>query len=59
MKKEAKIIRLKFEDQSRSQLQAKEVNILSSFYQELLNIDDIIPEYIKQGAKRNANNSFR
>ena len=59
MQKEAKIIRLKFEDQARSQISDNEVDILTSFHQELLKIDAIIPEYIKQDAKRTANNNIR
>ena len=59
MQKEAKIIRLKFEDQARSQISDNEVDILTSFQQELLKIDAIIPEYIKQDAKRTANNNIR
>lgn len=45
--KEAKILELESRKHENSKVEAKEMDLLSSFHQELLNIDTIIPEYIK------------
>ena len=45
--KEAKILKLETKKHENSKIEDREMDLLNSFHQELLNIDAIIPEYIK------------